>query len=352
MGRREAFVDRMAGSTLGAFDVAAVYLGVKLGLYQALADDGPMTAAELAKRTGTNERLIREWLEQQGATELLDAERLAGDWRFTLPPEHAAPLLDPDALDGVAGGVRGLVAELALLPRLVDTYRTGVGIPYDDYGPDEWEGREMSSKAQYLDAVPDWVAALPADLRDRLGTDGARVLDLGCGPGWSSIALGRSLPAARVDGVDLNVESVEIARRLAEIEGVADRVRFDVRDAAELAGAGYDLVTMFLMLHDLARPVEVLRTARQAIGDSGAVLVADLAASEEYAGPADPRDRTFYGYSLIHCLPATMAEPDSAAIGTVIRPSTVRSLAADAGFGDVAILPVDHDVFRLYLLRS
>jgi 2-polyprenyl-3-methyl-5-hydroxy-6-metoxy-1,4-benzoquinol methylase len=320
---------------------------VKLGLYQALADDGPATAAELAKRTSTNERLIREWLEQQGATELLDAERQGDEWRFALPPEHAGPLLDQDALDGVAGGVRGLVAELALLPRLVETYRTGVGIPYDDYGPDEWEGREMSSKAQYLDAVPDWVAALPADLRDRL----ARVLDLGCGPGWSSIALGRSLPAARVDGVDLNVESIEIARRLAETEGVADRVRFEVRDAAELAGAGYDLVTMFLMLHDLARPVEVLRTARQAIGDSGAVLVADLAASEEYAGPADARDRTFYGYSLVHCLPATMAEPDSAAIGTVIRPSTVRALAADAGFGDVSILPVDHDVFRLYLLR-
>lgn len=345
MGRRDAFVERMGASTLGAFDLAAVYLGVKLGLYQALADDGPMTAAELAKRTGTNERMIREWLEQQGATELLDAERDGDGWRFTLPPEHAAPLLDPDALDGVAGGVRGLVAELAQLPRLVEAYRTGTGIPYEDYGPDEWEGRAMSSKAQYLDAVPGWVAALPVELRERLAADGARVLDLGCGTGWSSIALSRSLPAVRVDGVDLNAESIEIARRLA----AGTRVGFEVRDAAELAGAGYDLVTMFLMLHDLARPVEVLRAAREA--SAGAVLVADLAASEEYAGPAGLLDRNFYGYSLIHCLPATMAESGSAAIGTVIRPSTVRALAADAGFGDVAILPVDHDVFRLYLLR-
>ena len=147
--------------------------------------------------------------------------------------------------------------------------------------------------------------------------------------------------------MDLNAESIEIARRLAGTEG---QVGFEVRDAAELAGAGYDLVTMFLMLHDLSRPVEVLRTAREA--SAGAVLVADLAASEEYAGPAGPLDRNFYGYSLIHCLPATMAEAGSAALGTVIRPSTVRALAADAGFGDVAILPVDHDVFRLYLLRS
>ena len=144
---REAFVQRMNDATLGAFDIASTYLGLKLGFYRSLADDGPATAAELAERTGTNERLVREWLEQQGATELLAATNDGGEWRFALPPEHAGVLLDPDALDGVAGTMLSLVADLAQVPRLVESFRTGVGIPYADYGPDEAEGQAMGTQA-------------------------------------------------------------------------------------------------------------------------------------------------------------------------------------------------------------
>ena len=131
------------------FDIASTYLGVKLGLYRSLSEDGPATAAELAERTGTNERLVREWLEQQGATELLDATNEGGEWRFALPSGHAAVLLDPDALDGVAGTVRSLVADLAQVPRLVESFRTGVGIPYAAYGPDEAEGQALGTRPVY-----------------------------------------------------------------------------------------------------------------------------------------------------------------------------------------------------------
>ena len=347
---REELVQRMEAATLGVFDVASTYLGVKLGLYRSLADDGPATAGELAARTGTNERLVREWLEQQGATELLDATDGDGEWRFALPAGHAAVLLDPDALDGVAGTVRSLIADLAQVPRLVESFRTGVGIPYADYGPDEAEGQALGTRPVYRAEIESWLAAVPG-LTERLAAGGARVLDIGCGVGWSSVCMAKAHPGLVVDGVDLDPGSIEAAKRVAESEGVADRVRFELRDAGTLAGAGYDLATMFEMLHDLARPVEALRAARDALNPDGVVLVADEPCGDAFAGPADEQERRHYGYSVLHCLPASMTEPGSAATGTLIRPDIVRRYARDAGYSAVEALPVESVAFRLYLLR-
>jgi 2-polyprenyl-3-methyl-5-hydroxy-6-metoxy-1,4-benzoquinol methylase len=293
---------------------------------------------------------VREWLEQQGATELLAASNDGDTWRFALPPGHAGVLLDPDALDGVAGTVLSMVAELAQVPRLVESFRTGVGIAYADYGPDEVEGQAIGSRPVYRAEVESWLAAVP-DLAERLADGDARVLDIGCGTGWSSVSIAQAYPSVIVDGVDLNPGSIEAARRVAEAEGVSDRVRFEVRDAATLAGAGYDVATMFEMLHDLARPVEALRVAREALGPDGVVLVADEPVGEAYAGPADETERRHYGWSLLHCLPARMTEPGSAATGTLMRPETVRNYAHAAGFATVEVLLVNSVAFRLYLLR-
>jgi 2-polyprenyl-3-methyl-5-hydroxy-6-metoxy-1,4-benzoquinol methylase len=346
---REAFVQRMSEATLGAFDIASTYLGLKLGLYRSLADDGSATAAELAARTGTDERLVREWLEQQGATELLAATNSADEWRFALPAAHADVLLDPDALDGVAGTVLSLVAELAQVPRLVESFRTGVGIPYADYGPDEVEGQAIGSRPVYRAEIESWFAAVP-ELPVRLA-QGGRVLDIGCGAGWSSVSIAKSYPGAVVDGVDLNPASIASAQRLAEAEGVADRVRFEVRDAATLSGAGYDVATMFEMLHDLARPVAALTSARETLRPGGVVLVAEEQVADEYAGAADADERRHYGWSLLHCLPASMSEPGSAATGVLMRPGTLRSYVRDAGFASIEVLPVESVAFRLYVLR-
>lgn len=347
---REAFVQRMNDATLGAFDIASTYLGLKLGFYRSLADDGPATAAELAGRTGTNERLVREWLEQQGATELLTATNGDGEWRFALPPGHGDVLLDPDALDGVAGTALSLVADLAQVPRLVETFRTGVGIPYADYGPDVAEGQAMGTRPVYRAEIESWFAAVP-ELAQRLADGSARVLDIGCGAGWSSVSIAQAYPGVTVDGVDLDPGSIEAARQVAAAEGVTDRVTIELRDAATLSGAGYDVATMFEMLHDLARPVEALRIARQALGPGGVVLVADEPVGDAYAGPADDTERRHYGWSLLHCLPASMSEPGSAATGTLMRPATVRDYAREAGFASVEVLPVESVAFQLYLLR-
>jgi 2-polyprenyl-3-methyl-5-hydroxy-6-metoxy-1,4-benzoquinol methylase len=347
---REAFVERINQATMGVFEVASTYLGVKLGLYQSLADEGPATAAELAARTGTDERLVREWLEQQGATQLLTATRDGDQWQFALPPGHAGPLLDPDALDNVAGTSLSLVADLAQVPRLVESFRTGVGIPYVDYGPDEVEGQAMGTRPVYKAEIKDWFAAIP-DLAGRLADGSARVLDIGCGVGWSSVCIAQAYPGVKVDGVDLDPSSIEAAQRVAAAEGVTDQVTFEIRDAATLSGAGYDVATLFEMVHDLARPVEVLRIAREALGPDGVVLVADEPVSDAYAGPADPREQRHYGYSVLHCLPASMTEPGSAATGTVMRPDTLRAYAREAGFASVEMLAVESVAFQLYLLR-
>jgi 2-polyprenyl-3-methyl-5-hydroxy-6-metoxy-1,4-benzoquinol methylase len=348
-GRREVFARRLTDATSGAFDVAAAYLGLRLGLYRSLADHGPTTAAELAERTSTNERLVREWLEQQAATEVLEATRDdAGAWRFALPAEHAVVLLDPDAIDGMGGTVRSLVAELAMVPRLVESFRTGRGIPYAEYGPDEADGQAMSTRPIYRSELSSWFVALP-EVSARLA--GGRVLDVGCGLGWSTVSIAKAFPTAQVDGVDFDLASIEAAREIAKQEGVSDRVRFEVQDAAELAGAGYDLVTFFEMLHDLARPVEALRAAREALAPGGVVLVADEITADAFAGPADEADRRHYGWSLLMCLPSSMSEPGSAATGAVIRPATVRAYADAAGFASTEILPIESLAFRFYLLR-
>ena len=347
---REAFLQRMNDATLGAFDIASTYLGVKLGFYRSLAEDGPATAAELANRTGTNERLVREWLEQQGATELLVATNDDGAWRFALPPGHAELLLDPDAVDGVASTMLSLTSDLVQLPRLVESFRTGVGIPYADYGPDQAQGQAMGTRPIYRTEIKTWFEAVP-DLARRLTDGSARVLDIGCGVGWSSVSIAQAYPRATVDGVDLDPGSIAAAQEVAQTEGVTDRVTFEVRDVATLSGADYDVATMFEMLHDLAHPVEVLRVARESLAPGGVVLVADEPVGDAYAGPADDEERRYHGWSLLHCLPASMTEPDSAATGTLIRPDTVRQYALEAGFSEVDELPVDQASFRLYLLK-
>ena len=191
--KREELVERMEAATLGTFDIASTYLGVKLGFYRSLADDGPATAAELAARTGTNERLVREWLEQQGATELLAATSRTASGGSRCRPSTPTCCSTRTRVDGVAGTVLSLVADVAQVPRLVESFRTGEGIPYADYGPDEAEGQALGTRPIYRAEIESWLAAVP-DLAERLAAGSARVLDIGCGVGWSSVCIARAYP--------------------------------------------------------------------------------------------------------------------------------------------------------------
>jgi SAM-dependent methyltransferase len=350
---RDAFAERLHGSALGFFDILSIRLGDRLSLYPALVEGGGVTSIELADRAGIAERYAREWLEQQTAAGIVRADGKGDAVRFTLPAGHAEVLLDRDSLSYMAPTVRSLMMLTPVMDALVEAYRTGGGVPWDAYGSDGREGVGDSNRPTYLQVLPrDWLPNI-AEIHDRLrAAPPARVADIGCGTGWSSIAIARSYPGVHVDGFDRDEESIALARRNADESGIADRVSFEARDAGEPADAGaYDLVTFFECLHDMSRPVEALRVARDMLAVGGVVLVGDERTNDEFTGAQDDLDRYHYGWSIFVCLPAAMTEPGSAGTGTVMRPSTLRSYAREAGFAGFDVPPIEDDSFRLYLLR-
>jgi 2-polyprenyl-3-methyl-5-hydroxy-6-metoxy-1,4-benzoquinol methylase len=352
--QRDAFAGRLFGSALGAMDLFAVYLGDQLGLYRALVDLAVATPDELAEATGTHERYVREWLEQQAVTGIVTVDDTqAAARRYRLPAGHREVLLEQESLSYLAAIARYVVAVARPLPAVMAAFREGGGVDWAAYGADAREAQAAFNRPMFRHQLaPAWLPAI-ADVHARLqAAPPARVADIGCGAGWSSIAIARAYPTVRVDGFDLDAPSIAMAQANAAAAGVDDRVAFQARDAADATLAGrYDLVTAFECIHDLARPVDVLATARRLLAADGAMLVVDERVAERFTAPGDDLERLFYGFSVLCCLPAGMAEQPSAATGTVMRPDTLRRYATAAGFGTVEVLPLAHDFFRFYLLR-
>jgi SAM-dependent methyltransferase len=345
--RRDALVGRLFEAVLGFNDLHAVYLGDRLGLYRALAD-GASTPAEVAAATATDERYVREWLEHQAVAGILEVE----DGRFRIPPGHDEVLLDRDSVNYMAAFARMMVGIVQPLPELVDAFRSGAGVPYAHYGADFIEGQGDMNRTQFVNLLAsEWLPALP-DVDARLRSDPpARVADVACGTGWSSIAIARGYPNVRVDGFDLDPASIELAREAAASEGLGERIDFQVRDAAdpELAER-YDLVTVFEAIHALARPVDALRAIHGLLADDGVALVADERVADEFTAPGDEVERVMYGWSILHCLPVGRVEQPSAETGTAMRASTFTRYANEAGFEHVQVVPIEHDFWRFYRL--
>jgi 2-polyprenyl-3-methyl-5-hydroxy-6-metoxy-1,4-benzoquinol methylase len=350
---RDAFAERLYESSLGYFDILSIHLGLRLDLYRALADAGAMTSDELAGSAGIAERYAREWLEQQASRAIVRADVTTDPTRFTLPAAHAEVLLDGDSLVFMGASVGQLMSLPNAFHAVEDAFRTGGGVPYESYGEESVEGQGGSNRPTYLTTLPNaWIPAIDA-IHDRLAAGPARVVDIGCGTGWSSIAIARAYPSAQVDGFDLDEVSIQKARDNALEAGISDRVRFHREDAAQLTRHGpFDVATAFECIHDMARPVEVLQAVREALVDDGSMLIVDERTNEAFSGEPDEREAYYYGWSVFDCLPTGMYEQPSAGTGTVMRPSTLRRYADDAGFTGFEVLPIEHDSFRLYLLRT
>ena len=345
----DALAERLFGATLGALELFSVYLGAELGLYEALAQHGPLTPGELARRAAIAPRYAREWLEQQAVAGLLDVEDPDAERRYALSAEHARVLTAPDDAAHVGPFAHMIVGIGQVLPRVVEAYRSGGGVPYHAYGRDFRHGQGHINRPAFThELASEWLAAMP-DVVARLQAGGARVADVGCGQGWSTIAVARAFPAAGVDGLDADDASIAEARRHAARAGVG--ARFSAGDASELAQHGpYDLIMILEALHDMARPAEALGAARAALADGGTLLVVDERVADAFTAPGDEIERMMFGWSVTHCLPTQMVEQPSAALGTVLRADTVRELAVDAGFARAEVLPLDNDFFRSYRL--
>lgn len=350
----DEFAGNLVGSMLGALDTWAIYMGDKLGLYQAMAGGGPMTQPELVSLTGIHARYAREWLEQQVTSGILtvdDPARPATERVYALPDAHKTVLADHDSLAFMSPFVRVVAAAGVQLPQHVEAYRTGGGVSWEQFGPDMRTGQAEVNRPWFLQHIGNsWFPTVP-ELHASL-QDGGRVADIGCGEGWSSISIALAYPQARVDGYDIDAPSIEAARRHASEAGVADRVSFHHADAAQAEQHGtYDVVSAFECLHDMPDPVSVMRRMRELVKDEGVVFVMDEAVGDAFGDRDDEIERLMYGISLFVCLPDGMSHEDSVGTGTVMRPSTLRAYATEAGFSDVDTLPIENDLWRFYRLR-
>jgi 2-polyprenyl-3-methyl-5-hydroxy-6-metoxy-1,4-benzoquinol methylase len=352
-----AYAERLFETGLAALEAFTISLGRELGLYQFLAADGGVTAAELAGLAGIDARYAREWLEQQASSGLIDVVRdgSADGRRFGLSPAAQECLLHPESLASVGPLFDLMPAVTRVFPaRLVDAFRRGGGIPYADYALHDAQG-DFNRPAYVNLLAADWLAQVPG-LAERLASQGARAAEIGCGEGWAAISLARAFPEIRVDGFDNDEASIAAARKYAAEAGVTDRARFEVVDvtrdpSSTIPGGGYDFVAAFEMIHDLARPVEALTTMRHLGKDDAVFLVMDEKVAETFEAPTDnPTERLMYAASVLHCLPVGRTESPSAATGTVMRPATFREYARRAGFTRVDVLPIEHDLFRFYRL--
>jgi 2-polyprenyl-3-methyl-5-hydroxy-6-metoxy-1,4-benzoquinol methylase len=354
----EAKVEEFAGNLfmacLATMELGNIELGVRLGLYEALAGAGAVTAGELAAKAGIAERYAREWLEQQataGVVEVDDAAKASDERRFALPNAHAHVLLDDDSeacMKPCAATVPWVGKAIEIM---VEEFRRGRGAAFGAF--DLHDIQAAFTRPVFVNHLTqNWLPGLP-DVHAKLTAgDPIRIAEIGCGEGLAAITIAKAYPNVEVDGYDLDEASIDVARRDAAAAGVGDRVRFELRDAADPAIAGdYDLVMAIEMLHDVPDPVGILRTMKKLAGLNGAVLVVDERTEDAFAVPASEMERFFYTFSTLHCLAVSMQD-GGAGTGTVIRADTVRDYAQEAGFAKVDVLDVEHPQFRLYRLGA
>ncbi len=328
----EAFIGHVATELGAALNTALVTVGDELGLYKAMADGQPVQPAELAARTGTQERYVREWLNVQAASGfvLYEPETAA----YVLPPEHALVLADDASPFSLIGAFQSANAAVAARERLPDRFIDGEGVGWHEHHHGLWHGTERAFAVSYRAAlVTEWLPALDGVVAKLEA--GALVADVGCGHGASTILMAEAFPASRFIGVDYHAGSIETARERAEEAGVADRVSFQVAGADEYDGEGYDLVAFFDAFHDLGDPLGAARHAAAKLAPGGTCMLVEPYAGDRVEDNLNPIGRLYYGYSTLVCTPGSLSQPGRAGLGTQAGEATLRDVLQAGGFGAV-----------------
>ena len=324
-----AFVFRAVDEVGAALNVGLVVMGDKLGYYRALAASGPTTPARLAAETGTTEPYAREWLNGQAAGAIVEYDPATGE--YTLPPENAVAFTDESSPAFLPGLFQIALGTLQDSSHVVDVARSGAGLGWHEHNRDVHEGCERFFRPGYhAHLVADWLPALDGVVAKL--ESGARVADIGCGYGASTILMAQAFPRSTFVGYDYHADSVEEARARAQAAGVADRVRFDVAAADAFHGTDYDLVTTFDALHDMGDPVGAAAHVHGSLAADGTWMIVEPMAGDHVEDNLNPVGRTYYGFSTLLCTPASLSQEVGLALGTQAGPARIRDVVTQGGF--------------------
>ncbi len=343
-----AFVGRVVLDVGTAMRGGLMYIGDRLGIFAALAQSGPVTAAELAQQTGLDERYLREWLGSMTTAEYLEHDA-AGDTYF-LPPEHALPLADEEFPLFAGGMLQMIVPTVTVAPQVAEAFERGGGVTQDQYLPDMYEAIERLTAPWYRhELVQTWIPAMPG-VQEKLQA-GASACDVGCGSGRAPITIAKAFPQAEVHGYDVHAGSIERARVSAEAEGVGDRVTFTVGDGGELPQGRFDLISTFDVVHDSVDPVGLMSSIRRALRDDGTYLMLEMNASGDVEQNRNPLGAFLYNVSTLYCMTTSLAH-GGAGLGACMGEEKARELAYAAGFTGFRRLPIEEPFSILYELKA
>jgi len=327
--RLNEFVGRFAGDLGAVFHAATVLVGDRLGLYAAMGDNRPISPAELAERTGCDERYLAEWLAAQAASGYAEYEPATQTFRLT--EEQAFALTSPDNPLFAPGGMQVAASTIADVDLIVDAVRTGRGVDWGEHNHDLFEGTDRFFKPNYIgNLVDSWLPALEGVVAE-LET-AARVADVGCGYGSSTILMAKAYPNSTFVGSDPHPPSIEAARKAAAEAGVVDRVTFEVATAQDYSGSEYDLVTSFDCLHDMGDPVGAATHVRSTLAQDGTWMIVEPNAGDHLEDNLNPVGRIFYSASTLICIPNSRSQDVGLALGAQAGEARTRTVAEEGGF--------------------
>jgi 2-polyprenyl-3-methyl-5-hydroxy-6-metoxy-1,4-benzoquinol methylase len=324
-----AFLGKMVGDVGATLTGALVIIGDRLGLYRALADHGPLGAGELAQRTGTHERYVREWLANQAASGYLTYD--PSTERFELPPEHRPMLADESSPVLLCGLYQVAQSMFADEPAIEEAFKTGRGYGWHEHDARLFAATERFFRPGYnAHLVPEWIPALEG-VDEKLRA-GASVADVGCGLGTSTIVMAQAYPNSRFVGYDYHEKSIDAARAAADRAGVSDRVQFEVASAQAFPGEGYDLIACFDCIHDMGDPGGAAAHIRAALAPDGTFMMVEPFANDKLEDNLNPVGRVYYAASTIICTPSSLAQNVGLGLGAQAGEARMREIFTGAGF--------------------
>ena len=329
MDKLNALMGQLVGELGATVNAGLIVLGDRLGLYRAMAGAGPLTPAELAEKTGTTERYVREWLNAQAAGGLVEYD--SSSQRYQLTPEQAMAFANEESPAFICGAFELATATLKSEPHIEEAFKSGAGWGWHQHDTGVYTGCERFFRPGYnANLISGWLPALEG-VEEKLRV-GATVADVGCGLGSSTRLMAEAYPNSRFTGFDYHRESIELARAKPETVKLGQRVAFEVAPAAGFTGGNYDLVTMFDCLHDMGDPVGAARHVRQALAPDGTWMVVEPIAGDRVEDNLNPVGRAYYAFSNFLCTPSSLAQEVGLALGAQAGEARIRDVATAAGF--------------------